>query len=158
MVEEFGCVCMGDIDVYLRLWEALRSNGTKTIGLIDNVEGWDFRVNEHEYTVQQTFYHAVQAIFEDAGNWFLNESTKFTSTKSPTSDLNRVIDRMMDAIRDFSNEQLSADFTFQWGEQTTVEGAIHQNLFHAVGHFSQIRNWIGIYQRLQTRETTKTFL
>lgn len=153
-----GCESMSDVDVYLRLWEMFRRNGVKTIELIDNAGDWNVRVNEQEYTVQETFYHAVQAIFEDAGNWFLSDSRKFIASKSPKADLDQAIDRMVDAIREFSDEQLSADFTFQWGEQTTVEGAIQQNLFHAVGHFSQIRNWIGISERLQKRGTAKTFL
>lgn len=153
-----GCESMSDVDVYLRLWETVRRNGIKTIRLIDKTGGWNVRVNEQEYTVQETFHHAVQAIFEDAGNWFLNDSTKFTPSSSPKDDLDQSIDRMVDAIREFSDEQLSADFTFQWGEQTTVEGAIQQNLFHAVGHFSQIRNWIGISERLEKRGTAKTHL
>ena len=149
---------MSDVDVYLRLWETLRKNGIKTIGLIDKTGGWNVRINDQEFTVQETFYHAVQAIFEDAGNWFLNDSTKFTPSRSSKDDLNQAINRMMDAIRDFSDEQLTADFTFQWGEQTTVEGAIQQNLFHAVGHFSQLRNWIGVSERFKKRETEKTYL
>lgn len=149
---------MSDVNVYLRLWELLRRNGIKTIGLIDEAGGWNVRINEQEFTVQQTFYHAVQAIFEDAGNWFLNDSTNFTPSRSPKDDLDRAINRMVDAIREFSDEQLTADFTFQWGEQTTVEGAIQQNLFHAVGHFGQLRNWIGISERLQKKETEKPYL
>jgi hypothetical protein len=153
-----GCESMSEVDVYLRLWATLRRNGIKTIELIDKTGGWNVRINEQEYTVQETFYHAVQAIFEDAGTWFLNDSTKFTPSKSPKADLDRAINRMIDAIREFSDKQLTTDFTFQWGEQTTVEGAIQQNLFHAVGHFSQLRNWIGISDRLRKRKTEKTYL
>jgi hypothetical protein len=54
---------------------------------------------------------------------------------------------MIEAIKDFNEEDLQKEMTFQWGTKTTIAGAIQQNLFHSVGHFSQIRNWVGIYQR-----------
>lgn len=149
---------MGEIRVYLRLWEELRRHGKKTIALIDAANGWADRVNAQEFSVEETFNHTVQAIFEDAGNWFLKDSTRFKPTPSHQKDLDRAINRMMEAIKAFSYEKLREPFTFQWGEQTTVEGAIRQNLFHAVGHFSQIRNWVGITQRLRNKEVSKTYL
>jgi hypothetical protein len=149
---------MSELRVYLRLWEELRRHGKKTIALIDAANGWTYRVNAHEYSVEETFNHAVQAIFEDAGNWFLKDSTRFKSTQSHQEDLDQAINRMVGAIKDFSNQKLREHFRFQWGEQTTIERAIVQNLFHAVGHFSQIRNWVGINQRLQNKEAAKTYL
>ncbi|MFX1541268.1 MAG: hypothetical protein ACFFBX_10850 [Promethearchaeota archaeon] len=149
---------MDDISVYLRLWEELRRHAKKTIALIDKVNGWTVRVNAQEFSVEETFNHAVQAIFEDAGNWFLMDSTRFRPTQSHQKDLDRAINRMMEAIQAFSDKKLREPFTFQWGEQTTVEGAIQQNLFHAVGHFSQIRNWVGVNQRLQNVKVAKTYL
>ncbi|MFX0106654.1 MAG: hypothetical protein ACFE7R_00040 [Candidatus Hodarchaeota archaeon] len=148
---------MSDIGTILRFWEALQRNGMKTIKAIEEANCWEFKVNENEYSVRETFYHTVQAIFEDAGNWFLNDSTRFSPSKSLIEDLNRAINRMIDAIKDFTDEKLTLNFTFQWGEETTVEGAIIQNLFHAVGHFSQLRNWVGIFRRLQNTQATKTY-
>jgi hypothetical protein len=149
---------MSEVDVFVRLWEEVRRHGIKTIEVINEASCWEYRVADHEYSVRETFYHAVQAIFEDAGNWFLDDSTRFAASGSPLNDLHRVIDRMIGAIQAFSDETLSEAFTFQWGEQTTVEGAIRQNLFHAVGHFSQVRNWVGICQRKQKQPATKTYL
>lgn len=149
---------MSDVEVFMRCWEAVRRQGIKTIEVIDAANCWECRVNEHEYSVRSTFNHTVQAIFEDAGNWFLNDSARFSASKSPLDDLNRAINRMLRAIRDFSDAELAEEFTFQWGERTTIEGAIRQNLFHAVGHFSQLRNWVGIHQRTQKETATKTYL
>ncbi|MFX0168961.1 MAG: hypothetical protein ACFE89_06310 [Candidatus Hodarchaeota archaeon] len=149
---------MTAIAVIVRLWEELRRHGAQTIEVIENARCWEFQVNEHEYSVRQTFNHTVQAIFEDAGNWFLNDSTRFSPSQLPKADLNRAIDRMIDAIKDFSDDKLSMAFTFQWGEHSTVEGAILQNLFHAIGHFSQLRNWVGIHRRTQKQQATKTYL
>ncbi len=148
---------MNQIDVYVELWNYLRHHGLKTIEVIENAKAWDYQIYANEYSVKSTFYHTVQSIFEDAGNWFLNDSTRFSPTDNPADDLNRAIDRMISAITNFSDEDLHSDFTFQWGEQTTIGGAIRQNLFHAVGHFSQIRNWVGVYRR-STESAEKTYL
>ena len=149
---------MRRIDVYLELWDYLRHHGLKTIEVIEGSKAWDCRINPNEYSVRETFRHAVGVVFEDAGNWFLEDSTRFSLTDSPTEDLNRAIDRMISAIKDFSDEQLKSEFTFQWGEKTTIGGAIRQNLFHAVGHFGQIRNWVGVYRRSESKRAGKTYL
>lgn len=149
---------MSDVDVLVRLWEEVRRHGMMTIEVIEVANCWEYRVNEGEYSVRATFNHTVQAIFEDAGNWFLKDSTRVSPSTSPVADLSQAIDRMISAIEDFSDERLAEEFTFQWGEETSVEGAIIQNLFHAVGHFSQLRNWVGIHQRTQKQRATKTYL
>lgn len=100
----------------------------------------------------------VKAIFEDAGNWFLKDSKAFHPSDSPVEDLNRAIERMTRAIANFSDTDLKAEFTFQWGQKTTVAGAIRQNLFHAVGHFSQLRNWVGICSRAKGEPSDKSIL
>ena len=142
---------MSRIDVYLELWDYLRKQGLQTIKVVETAEAWDFRINSNEFSVRETFRHTVQAIFEDAGNWFLKDSIRFIPTGRPVEDFNKAIDRMISAIRDFSDGDHSSSFTFQWGEKTTIGGAIRQNLFHAVGHFSQIRNWAGVYRRSADR-------
>lgn len=149
---------MTRIEVYLELWDYLRHHGLKTIEVIDEAEAWDYRVNPNEHSVSETFHHTVQAIFEDAGNWFLEDSARFEPSSSPSDDLDRAVDRMTSAIRHFSDEELNSDFKFQWGETTTIEGAVRQNLFHAVGHLSQLRNWVGIYRRTGSKEPEKTYL
>jgi hypothetical protein len=146
------------IDVYLELWDYLRHHGLKTIDVIEKSEAWDYRINPNEYYVRVTYRHAVQAIFEDAGNWFLEDSTRFSPTNNPAEDLHRAIDRMLSAIKDFSDEHIKSEFTFQWGEKTTIGGAIRQNLFHALGHFSQLRNWVGVYRRSESKIADKTYL
>jgi hypothetical protein len=65
---------------------------------------------------------------------------------------------MTRAIANFSDDDLKMEFTFQWGQKTTVAGAIRQNLFHAVGHFSQLRNWVGIYSRTKGEPSDKSIL
>ncbi|MFX0095244.1 MAG: hypothetical protein ACFFBD_26150 [Candidatus Hodarchaeota archaeon] len=121
----------------------------RTIQIIDQANAWDYRIHSKEHNVRETFYHAIQAIFEDAGNWFLNDPTRFQPSSNPREDLSRAINRMIEAIKDFQDEDLSNEFQFQWGEQTTIAEAIRQNLFHAVGHFSQLRNWVGLSQRYE---------
>jgi hypothetical protein len=149
---------MTKIEVYLELWEYLRHHGFKTIEVIDRAKAWDYRINPNEYSVRETFHHTIQAIFEDTGKWFLGDPTRFIPSKSPSEDLNRAIDRMTSAIQQFSDEYLNSDFTFQWGEKTTIEGAIRQNLLHALGHLSQLRNWVGISRRNESKEPEKTYL
>ncbi|MHA2377831.1 MAG: hypothetical protein ACXADO_00865 [Candidatus Thorarchaeota archaeon] len=149
---------MSEIDVYLELCDHLRHHGLQTIEVVEKAEAWDYRINSNEFSARETFRHTIQAIFEDAGNWFLKDSTRFSPTTSPADDLHRAIDRMFSAIQGFSDEDLSSDLTFQWGEKTTIGGAIRQNLFHAVGHFSQIRNWVGVHRRREDREAQKTYL
>ncbi len=149
---------MSRINVYLDLWEDLRTIGEKTIQVIDNAMGWDFRINPKEYSVYETFRHTVQAIFEDAGNWFLGDSTRFTPSNDQKADLTKAINRMKQAIANFQDHDLTREFTFQWGEKTTIGGAILQNLFHTIGHFAQIRNWVGLYQRQRKKQAEKTYL
>ncbi len=149
---------MSRIDVYLELWNYLRDHGLQTIDVIEKAEAWEYRLNSNEFSVRETFRHTIQSIFEDAGNWFLKDSTRFSPTNSTADDLYRAIDRMTSAIQDFSDEDLNSDFTFQWGERTTIGGAICQNLFHAVGHFSQIRNWVGVYRSGESQRIDKTYL
>lgn len=142
---------MGQINVYTHLWEHLRLQGLRTINAIEKGDAWDYRVNINEFSVRETFQHTVKAIFEDAGTWFLKDSTSYQPSGTTIDDLNSAVDRMIRAIATLSDNDLSAEFTFQWGEKATVVGAIQQNLFHAVGHFSQLRNWIGIYSRNKGR-------
>lgn len=147
---------MPKIDVYLELWEFLRSYGLKTIQVIDSADAWSYRVTPLEFCVKDTFRHTIQSIYEDAGNWFLNDTTLFTPSENPAADLNKAINRMVQAIKDFQDADLGRKFTFQWGEETTIGGAIRQNLFHAIGHFSQLRNWVGLRQRQGSKQTNKT--
>ncbi|UCE11731.1 MAG: hypothetical protein JSW61_07320 [Candidatus Thorarchaeota archaeon] len=60
------------------------------------------------------------------------------------------VDRMISAIQDFTDDDLSSEFIFQWGKKTTIGGAICQNLFHAVGHFTQMRNWAVVCRRSES--------
>ena len=138
---------MKKITVYIDFWDYLRKHGLKTIQIIDSENAWDYRVSPGEFSIIETYNHAVQAIFEDAGTWFLKDSKKYIPTNNPIKDLNRSIDRMIQAIQDFDNRKLKEEFTFQWGEKTTIENAIKQNLFHAVGHFGQLRERVGIKKR-----------
>ncbi len=151
-------ISMSMVDVYVELWDYLRSHGLQTIEVAEKADAWDYRISSNEYSVRETFHHTVQAIFEDAGNWFLNDSTLFRPTNSPIDDLHRAIDRMISAIQGFLDADLNSEFTFQWGEKTTISGAIRQNLFHAVGHFSQLRNWVGVYRRSESKTADKTCL
>ena len=149
---------MTEIKIYIQLWDYCRLQGQKTIAIIEEVNAWDYRVNPTEFSVRETFRHTVKAFFEDAGNWFLKDSNAFHPSDSPAEDLNRVVERMTRAIANFSDTDLKAEFTFQWGHKTTVAGAIQQNLFHAVGHFSQLRNWVGIYSRTKGEPSDKSIL
>ena len=149
---------MTKLEVYLELWDYLRTHGLRTIEVIEKANAWDYRINPNEYSVRETFRHAIQAIFEDAGNWFLKDPARFEPSNDPNADLHRALDRMIGAIKDFSDEDLASDFTFPWGEKSTVGGAIRQNLFHAVGHFSQLRNWAGVYRRSVSKDVEKSYL
>jgi hypothetical protein len=138
---------MSQINVYIQLWEYLREKGLKTIEVIENGDAWEYKVTPKEFSVKETFYHTLRSIFEDAGNWFLNDKSSFVPSDNPAEDLNISIDRMISAIKNFTDAKLKESFTFQWGEKTTIEGAITQNLFHAVEHFSQLRHREGIHKR-----------
>ena len=138
---------MSQINVFLQILEYLRKKGLQTIEVIENESAWNYRVAPKEFSVLETFHHTVKSIFEDAGNWFLNDTKPFKASDNPIADLNKSINRMVVAIKDFTNEKISEDFVFQWGEKTTIRGAITQNLFHAVEHFSQLRHRVGIYKR-----------
>lgn len=149
---------MRQIKVYTQLWDYFRLQGQRTIEIIEEANAWDYRVSPNEFSVRETFRHTTKAIFEDAGNWFLKDSKAFNPSDSPVEDLNHAIERMIRAIGDFSDDDLSKEFAFQWGQKTTVAGAIGQNLFHAVGHFSQLRNWVGIYRRAEGKLSDKNIL
>ncbi len=138
---------MKKITTYVDFWEYLRKNGLKTIQIIDSEKAWNYRNLTGEFSIIDTFNHTIQAIFEDAGSWFLKDSKKFEPTNDPKNDLNRSINRMLQAIQDFDDEKLEEEFTFQWGEKTTIKDAIKQNLFHAVGHFGQLRERVGMKKR-----------
>ncbi len=103
--------------------------------------------------MRETFHHTVQAIYEDAGRWFMDEVRKYVSIGIPSEDLTSAISRMINAFEKFNDKELSSELTFQWGEKTTIAKAIQQNLFHAAGHFSQLRNWTGISKRRQGKGT-----
>lgn len=143
------------ISVYSQFWEYFLQQGLKTIEIIEEEEAWEFRTFPHEYSVRETFHHTVQAIYEDAGRWFMDEFRKYKSFSNPSEDLTCAVNRMINAIEKFSDEELSNEMTFQWGEKTTIAGAIQQNLFHAVGHFSQLRNWVGMFKRRRGKGTRK---
>lgn len=114
---------------------------------IDYEKAWNFKITSKEFTIRETFNHTLRAIFEDAGNWFLNEPLKFVPSNVPTADLERAVNRMINAIESMTDSQLEDDFTFPWGVKTTVKEAIMQNLYHAIGHFAQIRERAGIKSR-----------
>ena len=138
---------MNQISVYIDFWEYLRVYGSKTIEKIESENAWNYKNSENEFSIIQTFNHTLQAIFEDAGTWFLKDSKKYKSTDNQKDDLDRSIDRMIQAIKDLKDENLEEEFAFQWGEKTTTKDAIKQNMFHAVSHFGQLRERIGILQR-----------
>ncbi|NHJ31315.1 MAG: DinB family protein [Asgard group archaeon] len=138
---------MTKIKIYIDFWQYFKKTGYKTIAKIDEEKAWNFKVSSKEFTIRETYNHTLQAIFEDAGNWFLKESKKFNPTNVPTADLERVVNRMINAIETLNDSQLEDEFTFQWGEKTIVKEAIMQNLFHAVGHFAQLRERCGLKSR-----------
>ncbi len=138
---------MPEIDVYIREWNHVRMYTEKTIELINQANAWDYRLTPNEFNVVDTFYHTIQAIFEDAGNSFDEEPEKFQKTDSPVDDVHRSIDRMIQAIEDYSDEKLAERFVFPWGRETTLAGAIEQILFHTVGHLAQIRERVGVHIR-----------
>ena len=146
------------IGVYLDEWEYLRRIGIRTIEVINNSYAWEHRLGEKEFTIKETFHHVIQAIFEDAGNWFLNETTRFETSNNPTLDLNQAVDRMIFAIGKFDDSDLDKEFTFPWGVETTYAGAIQQSLFHAIGHFGQIRERAGIHSRYSEKRKGRGFL
>ncbi|MGY5874129.1 MAG: hypothetical protein RTU30_00145 [Candidatus Thorarchaeota archaeon] len=135
------------IEVYLKEWDHLLKTALKTIETIEQSNAWDFRLWPTEFTVKETFHHTVQAIFEDAGKWYLKESLDFQSSGNSVTDIQSTVDRMKNGIEGLSNDSLSEPFTFPWGTETTIEGAIQQNLFHAIGHFAQLRERAGVYRR-----------
>ena len=140
------------VDVYLDEWEYLRRIGIETLEVISNAGAWNYRLAEKEFTIKETYWHVVQAIFEDAGNWFLNESERFEESNDSTQDLNQAVDRMIFAISKFDDSDLDKEFTFPWGVRATYAGAIQQSLFHAIGHFGQIRERAGIHSRYRDEE------
>ena len=139
---------MNIISVYIEFWEYFRIFGSKTIEIIESESAWNFKVSQSEFSIIQTFDHTIKAIFEDAGTWFLKDSKKYQPSMDPKNNLNQAIDRMIEAIRNFDNKKLGEEITFQWGEQTTVKDAIKQNIFHAINHFGQLRERVGILKRM----------
>jgi uncharacterized damage-inducible protein DinB len=140
---------MSSVAIYIKLWNYFKKIGYKTIEKIEGSKAWNYKITSKEFTVKETFNHTLRAIFEDAGNWFLNDSLKFTPTNVPTADLERAVNRMINALESLQDSQLADEFTFPWGEKTTVQEAIMQNLSHAIGHFAQLRERSGIKNRLQ---------
>lgn len=138
---------MSRVLAYLKEWEYLRRIGLKTIDVINASNTWEYRLKPKEFSVRETFRHTIQSIFEDAGNWFLDDSSRFQPSEDPYHDLHISVDRMINAIKEFNDTDLEKPFTFPWGERTTVENAIQQNLFHAIGHFSQLRERTGVATR-----------
>lgn len=141
----------GRIGIFLDEWEYLRKVGIKTIQVVDNSKAWEYRFTEKEFTIKETYRHVIQAIFEDAGNWFLNEPELFEESNNPAQDLNQAVDRMISAISKLDDSDLDKEFTFPWGVETTYAGAIQQSLFHAIGHFGQIRERAGIHSRYRDK-------
>lgn len=138
---------MPEIDVYIREWNSLRRTAQKTVQMIDRANAWEYRLAPSEFTVGETFYHTIRAVFEDAGSSFKEESNVFQKTDSLANDTDRAIDRMIRAIKDYSDEQLAERFVFPWGMETTISGAIEQILFHTVGHLAQLRERVGVLIR-----------
>jgi uncharacterized damage-inducible protein DinB len=138
---------MSKIKTYVEFWQYFKKAGYKTISKIDGEKAWKFKVTPKEFTIRDTYNHTLRAIFEDAGNWFLKEPLKFEPTNVPAADLERAVNRMINAIETLEDSQLEDEFTFQWGEKSTVKEAIMQNLFHAIGHLAQIRERSGLKVR-----------
>ncbi|MFW9991667.1 MAG: DinB family protein [Candidatus Odinarchaeota archaeon] len=142
---------MEQIKVYLQLWEDLRQHGLKTIELIEKEQKWDFSVMPEEHSIRGTFQHTLKAIFEETSR-FTADKTLYDPLDDPRDDLNRVMTRIIKTIESFHDQDLGTEYIFPWGKKTTLAGAIHQILFHTAGHFAQLRNWIGISKRSQTRK------
>lgn len=138
---------MAEIDVYIREWNSLHRIALKTLQMIEQANAWEYRLTASEFTVADTFYHTIRAIFEDAGNSFNEESQSFQKTDSPMQDIEQSFDRIIRAIRDYSDEQLAERFVFPWGLETTISGAIEQILFHTIGHMAQLRERVGVLIR-----------
>ncbi len=138
---------MTEIKTCVDFWQYFKKIAYKTVKKIESDKAWNFKITSKEFTIRETFNHTIQAIFEDAGNWFLNETLKFVPTNVPTADLERAVNRMINAIESMTDSQLEDDFTFPWGVKTTVKEAIMQNLYHAIGHFAQLRERSGIKSR-----------
>ncbi len=138
---------MTEIKTYIDCWQYFKKIAYKTIKKIENDKAWNFKITLKEFTIRETFNHTLQAIFEDAGNWFLNEPLKFIPTNVPTADLERAVNRMINAIESMTDSQLDVEFIFPWGEKATVKEAIMQNLYYAIGHFAQLRERCGMKSR-----------
>ena len=57
------------------------------------------------------------------------------------------------ALGELDDSILGDLFVFPWGVETDFETAIQQTLFHAIGHFAQIRERAGVYHRSTTRQS-----
>jgi len=149
---------MDEVETYVFLWEYLREIGLGTISVVDNAQAWDYRLGEGEFSVAETFHHAIQAVYEDSHRWFRGEIRRFAKTGDHIADLNACVDEMIESIRNMIVEDMDTEMAYQWGEETTYRKAIAQNLFHAIGHFSQLRNWAGVKARLsQDGRPEKTY-
>ncbi|MHA2423561.1 MAG: hypothetical protein ACXAEF_02165 [Candidatus Thorarchaeota archaeon] len=145
--EAFSSNDMPEIEVYIREWNLVRRQAAKTIEIIDQAKAWEYRVAPNEFSVSDTFYHTIRAIYEDAGNSFDEAPEKFQKTDSPIEDTNRSIDRIIRAIEHYTDEKLTESFVFPWCEETNFAGAIEQILFHTVGHLAQLRERVGVLIR-----------
>jgi hypothetical protein len=137
-------------EVHIDAWNFVRRIGKKTLQLVSDADAWDFRLNAREFSVQETLKHTFQAIYEDAGNWFLEDGKSYKATENLQDDLDTAIDRMIGAIQELDDTRLSTEFTTQWGERMTVRAAIRQNMFHTVEHLAQVRERVGVLKRQQT--------
>ena len=145
------------VEIYLEELQYLRKIGKKTEGMITKYGKWDFRIAEGEFRVRETFYHIIQAIYEDVGRWFKEDLKRFEGSNDPRNDLDRAIDRFIESIQAFTDDDLKQKIILQWGEEVTISQAIQQEIFHAIGHFAQLRNWIGISLRRKGSMSEKTF-
>jgi uncharacterized damage-inducible protein DinB len=142
---------MNRLNVYADLVEDVRRQGEATIRAIEAGKAWSYRVQPGEHSVRDTFNHAVQALFEDAGNWCLHDATHFSPSQDPTADLADALSRVQRALQGLQEADLDGAFVLPWGQKATLGGALRQTLLHAVGHFAQLRNWVGIKQRARTQ-------
>ena len=112
---------MTEIKTCVDFWQYFKKIAYKTVKKIESDKAWNFKITSKEFTIRETFNHTIQAIFEDAGNWFLNETLKFVPTNVPTADLERAVNRMINAIESMTDSQLEDDFTYPCQAPPTVK-------------------------------------
>ena len=135
------------VSTYIKEWEYLRKIAHRTIEIVDKADAWDFKLAPTEFSVKDTFIHLTRALFEDAVNWYLDQSVSFVWSNNPNSDIDQAIDKMIEAMNSFEDANLDEDFTFPWGTPTSIEGSIQQTMFHAIGHLGQLRERAGVCSR-----------